>query len=244
MALDTSPIEPNTIKRPIEQGGDQETPGSTKKRRFSNAVAEPLSPRNETPLQKEVDDTPGPRSTSPEDLSVFDNSTIENSQITVISEPDVEITAVPAAAENRPRQGSMTREEARQVSASSDSDRRTPREVTGPALTRQIPKTDPIHRLVTTITSYITTARSSSVTKGRGEKIKLTSKNRKGIFPSCIASGAVAEEKRIKQLCFLCTVLNTPRAGRDDNKPSDTERGGAAEGLLSLSQSSPASALK
>ncbi|KAI0808461.1 hypothetical protein GGR55DRAFT_651521 [Xylaria sp. FL0064] len=112
-----SPVKSNPIKRPMEQGGDLETPGSAKKRRVSETRPEPLSSRNEKPLQKEVDNTPRPRSTSPEDPSLFDNSTIDNSQVTVISEPDVETAVTPAVAPaatgNRPHLGSMTREEAR-----------------------------------------------------------------------------------------------------------------------------------
>ncbi|KAF2969166.1 hypothetical protein GQX73_g4439 [Xylaria multiplex] len=265
MALCTSPIGENGIKRQIEQENDRETPGSTKKRRLSVAGTESLSPRKEMPLQKEANDTPRPRSTSPEDLSVFDNSTIENSQVTVISEPDVEPPTTPAVAENRPRQGSMTREEARQVSPSSargrrggfepgltfshESDRCTTRKVTSPAIARQVAKTDPIHhRLVTTTTSYITTTCSGRVTKGGTEKTELTGENRKSIFKGA-APTPVAREKGIKQLCYQTLppeVLNTPQrtlAGKDDEL-SDPERGGAAEGLLSLSQSSPASALR
>ncbi|RWA07652.1 hypothetical protein EKO27_g7453 [Xylaria grammica] len=168
MALGTSPVKPNTIKRPIEHEGERETPGSTKRRRVRNAGTESLSPRNEKPPKKEPDDTRRLRSTSPEDFSVFDNSTIENSQVTAISEPDLEITAAPAVAENRPRQRGMTREEARQVNS---------------------------FRPATNVTSYLSTMPSSFVTKGGEGEIELTSKNQKDIRRNSVIPGSVTEEE-------------------------------------------------
>ncbi|KAI1429349.1 hypothetical protein F5Y12DRAFT_482271 [Xylaria sp. FL1777] len=277
MTLGTSPIKPNALKRPIEQGGDREMPGSVKKQRFSDARAEPLSSQNEMPLQKEADDTLRPRSTSPEDLSLFDNSTIENSQVTVISEPDVETTAAPAVTENRPRQGSMTREEARQKAEilrlrlglasykvkTNQTDvpleRLQVRRVPG----RLIKQTPPA---VLSPALQPTSTQSLAAISKRGEAQRLSSparierECRRTVVPqaplpsrresssSAPCADADKSPKRIKEpeQTLPPEILNTPqqKLAEKDDRFSDNELGGAAEGLLSLSQSSPASTLR
>ncbi|KAI0429185.1 hypothetical protein F5Y09DRAFT_264701 [Xylaria sp. FL1042] len=283
MTSAASPVKSSPIKRPIEQGGDLETPGSAKKRRVSETKAEPLSPRNEKPLQKGVDDTPRPRSTSPEDLSLFDNSTIENSQVTVISEPDVETTTTPTVApavtENRPRQSSMTREEARQKAEilrlrlglagykvkTNQTDvpldklqvrplpgrgtKRTPSTICSPALRATstqcktiIPRKDEKQRL----SSPARIERDSR----RTVLPPAPSPSRRGSGSSAVPNADVDKSPIITQeteQTLPPTVLNTPQqslTGKNADRFADNELGGAAEGLLSLSQSSPASTLK
>ncbi|GAW11111.1 hypothetical protein ANO14919_004510 [Xylariales sp. No.14919] len=274
MALGTSPVKPNTIKRPIEHEGERETPGSTKKRRVRNAGTESLSPRNEKPPQKEPDDTRRLRSTSPEDFSVFDNSTIENSQVTAISEPDLEITAAPAVAENRPRQRGMTREEARQKAEiirlrlglagykvkTNQTDvpleRLQARPVPG-KLPKQMPS-------VLLPTLQATSAQCLAALSQREERERLSSPARiKRTSVGTVLSPArsprrnesnspVSPEnnsptRQSLEPALPPEVLSTPQrrlSEKGDDRLSDTEHGGAAEGLLSLSQSSPASTLK
>ncbi|KAI0537341.1 hypothetical protein GGR58DRAFT_502313 [Xylaria digitata] len=277
MALSTSPIRPNTVKRPIEQENDREAPGSTKKRRLSDAGTEPLSPQKEKPLQKEADDTPRPRSTSPEDLSVFDNSTIENSQVTAISEPDVEPPVTPAVAENRPRQGSMTREEARQKAEilrlrlglasykvkTNQTDVPLERLQVRPLpgrLLKRTPSTVLLPPLQATSPQRVAAASQ------REEQKRLSSPARiERAYSQTVLPSAPSSRRRESSSSVICAdvdnkspirqspdqtlpsdVLNTPQRTLAENNDelSDPERGGAAEGLLSLSQSSPASALK
>ncbi|KAI8634637.1 hypothetical protein F5Y19DRAFT_119213 [Xylariaceae sp. FL1651] len=107
-------FEPSKTKRPIEQENDQETPGSAKKRRLSGNESERFPPQDERSSHKEADDAQRPRSISPATSSVFDNSTIDNSHVTAVTEPDDEAAAPVVVAESRPRPRSMTREEARQ----------------------------------------------------------------------------------------------------------------------------------
>ncbi|KAI3338892.1 hypothetical protein F4824DRAFT_498743 [Ustulina deusta] len=277
MAPGTSPVELHTIKRPIELEGDREAPNSVKKRRLSDAGTEPLSPRSEKPLQKDVDDTPRLRSTSPEDLSLFDNSTIENSQVTVISEPDVETTAAPAVTENRPRQGSMTREEARQKAEilrlrlglasykvkTNQTDVPLERLQVRPLPGRFSKQTPPF---VLSSALQATAIQCITDMSKRDEKQRLSSPARIERGSSrTVLPPAPSQSRRGSGSSVLCAdvdrspirtqepeqtlppeVLNTPqqRLFEKEDRLSDSERGGAAEGLLSLSQSSPASTLK
>ncbi|KAI0527882.1 hypothetical protein F5B22DRAFT_640858 [Xylaria bambusicola] len=280
MAIGTTAIEPNTIKRPIEQDGDREPSDPVKKRRLSGARTEPPSPQNEKPLQEEAAEAPRPRSISPEDSSLFDNSTIENSQVTVISEPDIETTVAPAATENRPRQGSMTREEARQkveilrlrlglasykvktnqtdVPLERLQKRPIPGRVTKKTPTKQIPPT-------TTLSSTLqaTSVQCLAAMAKRNEQQRLSSparierasprnvvppvsshsRNGSGSSVTCIDANESPSRTQESEQRLPPEVLSTPqqRLPKIDDKFEDSERGGAAEGLLSLSQSSPAS---
>ncbi|KAI1367042.1 hypothetical protein F5Y08DRAFT_337112 [Xylaria arbuscula] len=282
MALGPTVIEPSTTKRSIEQDRDRDTPASAKKRRLSGPRTETLSPPNEKPLQTETNDAPRPRSTSPEDSSLFDNSTIENSQVTVISEPDIEATVTPArptTTENRPRQGSMTREEARQKAE-------ILRLRLGLASYKvKTNQTDvPLERLqVRPVPGRVTKAKKAPVSalssslqatsqqclaalsRRNEEQQRLSSParieraaswtvapsaqshNRNGSGSSILSaktSGSPTRTQESEQR-LPPEVLNTPQQrlpGRDA-KLTNSEQGDAAEGLLSLSQSSPASIL-
>ncbi|KAI1353170.1 hypothetical protein F5Y01DRAFT_278061, partial [Xylaria sp. FL0043] len=273
-----SPIKSSPIKRPMEQGGDPETPGSAKKRRISETRPEPLSSRNEKPLQKDVNNTPRPRSTSPEDLSLFDNSTIENSQVTVISEPDVETTVTPAVAPavpgNRPRHGSMTREEARKkaeiirlrLGLAGYKVKTNQTDVPLDKLqVRPLPGRG-LKRTPSTILSPATSTQCKTAITGKDEKQRLSSParierdSRRTALPqapspsrrgsdstiSCTDADKSPPRTQETEQTLPPTVLNTPQqsqTGKNDVRLADNELGGAAEGLLSLSQSSPASAL-
>ncbi|KAI1312145.1 hypothetical protein F5Y03DRAFT_265599 [Xylaria venustula] len=282
MTQGTSPIETSPIKRPIEPDCDRETPASVKKQRLSDVGAELLQTRDEKPLQKEFNDAPRPRSISPEDSSLFDNSTIENSQVTVISEPDVETAVIPAVTpavtENRPRQGSMTREEARQKAEilrlrlglasykvkTNQTDvpleklqvrplpgrslRRTPSTVLSPAL-----QTMPAQSK-TTVSKRDEAQRLSSPARiergfGRTALPPAPSSSRRGSGSSTSSTVANTSPIRTQESdqTLPSQVLSTPQqrlARKDGDGLLDKDRGGAAEGLLSLSQSSPASALR
>ncbi|KAI1128052.1 hypothetical protein F5Y10DRAFT_181908 [Nemania abortiva] len=267
MALGTSPIEPSTIKRAIEQESDRETSEPAKKPRLSNAGTEPRSPQNEGPLQKEVDGTPRPRSTSPEESSVFDNSTVDNSQLTVISEPDVETaaappTTAPAVVENRPRQGSMTREEARQKAEilrlrlglasykvrTNQADVPLERLQVRPVLGK-FPKQSPPTVLLPPLLAA--SPRGVAGIPQRDEAKRLSSPARIEAAPSRKAATITSSPGRRESVqesehMLPLAVLNTPQRTLGDRGAEflDNERGGAAEGLLSLSQSSPASVLR
>ncbi|KAJ8123091.1 hypothetical protein ONZ43_g875 [Nemania bipapillata] len=240
MALDTNPIEASATKRAIEQESDQDTSDSAKKRRLSSAITEPepASPRNQVPLQKEVDDTQTPRSMSPEEPSVFDNSTIDNSQVTIISEPDVETTAAPVTTpvvvENRPRGGSMTREEARQVSLLPPFLAASPRSLAAVSQGGEEKRLSSPARIEAATPRAVLTIASSPI-------------RRESISSMFYADMDRSPMRRLDPEQMLPPVgLNTPQralANRDDEF-LDNERGGAAEGLLSLSQSSPASVLR
>ncbi|KAI0105529.1 hypothetical protein GGR51DRAFT_560376 [Nemania sp. FL0031] len=281
MALDTSAIEPSTTKRAIDQENDREMLEPVKKPRLSNAGTEPLSPRNEEPLQKEMEDTPRPRSTSPEESSVFDNSTMDNSQLTAISEPDAETPAAPvttpAVTENRPRQGSMTREEARQKAeilrlrlglasykvktnqADVPLERLQVRPIPG-----RIPKQTPPRVLLPPLGAA--SPRSViGITQRDGEK-RLSSPARIEAASSRRVSAITSSPTRGESVSSIshADIHKTPIRGQEveqrlppigpntpqrtlvdrDSEFLDNERGGAAEGLLSLSQSSPASVLR
>ncbi|KAI1154653.1 hypothetical protein F4825DRAFT_410732 [Nemania diffusa] len=284
MALGTSPIEASTTKRAIDQENDQEMLNSAKKRRLSSARTEPLSPQNQRPLQpKEVDTTPRPRSTSPEESSVFDNSTIDNSQVTVISEPDVETAAAPAPAlapavtETRPRQGSMTREEARQkaeilrlrLGLASYKVKTNQADVPLEKLqVRPIPGRFPKQSPQTVLLPPFLAAspRSLAAMSQRDEGKRLSSPARIEVASSrkvfAMASSPIRKEpassisyadidrspfgRQEPEQTPLPVGLNTPQRtpANEDIDLLDNERGGAAEGLLSLSQSSPASVLR
>ncbi|KAK5631764.1 hypothetical protein RRF57_007478 [Xylaria bambusicola] len=280
MALGTTVIEPSTIKRPIEQDISRETSDPVKKRRLSGARTEPLSPQNEKPLQAEANEAPRQRSMSPEDSSLFDNSTIENSQVTVISEPDVETTVAPVTTENRPRQGSMTREEARQKAEilrlrlglasykvkTNQTDvplerlqkRPIPGKVTKKTPTKQNP---PATSLSSTLQA--TSVQCLAAMAKRSEEQHLSSPARieraspRNLVPpapshSRSGSGSSVPGTDVNESPLRTQeserrlppeVLSTPqqRLPKIDDRFEDSERGGAAEGLLSLSQSSPAS---
>ncbi|KAI0481693.1 hypothetical protein F4859DRAFT_430276 [Xylaria cf. heliscus] len=281
MALGTSLAEPNTLKRPIERAGDREAPGSAKKRRLSGPGHELHSPR---PAPKDVNDAQRPRSVSPEDSSLFDNSTVDNSQVTVISEPDVDTTAAPAApvppavTETRPRQGSMTREEARQkaeilrlrlglasykVRTNQEHvplERLQVRRVPGRFLKRSSATVLLPPLQATSPRSIALAAMSRS-----NEQKRLSSPARiEGPLPQTVLPTAPSHRRDSGISLAAADVHKTPIRGREQeqtlppaclntpqrkltetgNALSDSERGGAAEGLLSLSQSSPASTLK
>ncbi|KAI0971142.1 hypothetical protein F4678DRAFT_93898 [Xylaria arbuscula] len=281
MTLGTNPVETSPAKRQIEQDCDRETPASVKKQRLSGVGAELLQTRDEKPLHKEFDDAPRPRSTSPEDSSLFDNSTIENSQVTVISEPDVETAVAPAVTpaitENRPRQGSMTREEARQKAEilrlrlglasykvkTNQTDvpleklqvrplpgrslRRTPSTVLSPALQAM-----PAQSQTTVSRSEVQRLSSPArIERGVGRTAlpPAPSSSRRGSGSSTSSTIPNTSPIRTQESdqTLPSQVLNTPQqrlARKDGDGLLDKDRGGAAEGLLSLSQSSPASALR
>ncbi|KAI0455545.1 hypothetical protein F5B21DRAFT_193228 [Xylaria acuta] len=277
MAFGTSLVEPSALKRPIEQEDDRGAPASAKKRRLSDTRTESHSLRNERLVLKDVNDIQRPRSVSPEDSSVFDNSTIDNSQVTVISEPDVDATATPAVAENRPRQGSMTREEARQKAeilrlrlglasykvrtnqADIPLERLQVRPLPG-RFPKRTPATAPIPPLQATSPRSLALAAMS-----RGNEKRLSSPARiegalsQTVLPTApsrrresgsFVAGADVDRSPIRsrepEQTLPAACLNTPqrRLIETEGVLSDTELGGAAEGLLSLSQSSPASTLK
>ncbi|KAI3337383.1 hypothetical protein HD806DRAFT_37500 [Xylariaceae sp. AK1471] len=274
-AMGTSPTKPGTIKRPIEQENGQEAPGSAKKQRLSGGGSEQLSSRNERPTQKEVDDTPRPRSTSPEDSSVFDNSTIDNTEITVITEPDVE-SAAPAVAENRLRPRSMTRDEARQKAEilrlrlglasykvrTNQADvplerlqirplpgrflKQTPSAVSLPPLLKTPPRT-----IAKSPRDEEKALSDSEKSEGAFSRRALpTAPSQRRTEPSSSISHAEVDKSPVRgqevEPTFPPASLNTPmrQLADDDDELTDSGRGGAAKGLLSLSQSSPASSLK
>ncbi|KAJ2980549.1 hypothetical protein NUW58_g6916 [Xylaria curta] len=283
LGTNTSLVEPSTVKRPIEEERDEEAPGSTKKRRISDARTEPHSPQNEIPHQQEANDVIRPRSMSPEEPSVFDNSTIDNSQLTAISEPDVEATVAPTAVENRPRLGSMTREEARQKAEilrlrlglagykvrTNQADvpleklqvkplpgrsmAQTPRTVLLPSLQA----TSPRSIAVAAMSRSNAERRLSSPAKIEGSSVRtvlpISPLQRRESGSSVSLADADKSPTRSREpepeqteQTLPPAGLNTPqrKLGGNEYAFSDSERGGAAEGLLSLSQSSPASALK
>ncbi|KAI0440183.1 hypothetical protein F4803DRAFT_486257 [Xylaria telfairii] len=278
MALGTSLVEPSTLKRQIEQDNGRAAPDSAKKRRLSNGRTESHSPRNEGPVLKEVRDIQRPRSTSPEDASVFDSSTMDNSQVTVISEPDVDTTvAAPAVTEHRRRQGSMTREEARQKAeilrlrlglasykvrtnqADVPLERLQARPMPGrlPKQTRATILLPPLR--ATSPRSIALAAMSRSNEKRLSSPARIEGSLSETVLPKVpsrrIEPGRVVMSadvnkspirRREQEQTLPPACLNTPqrRAIETSDVLSDSERGGAAEGLLSLSQSSPASTLK
>ncbi|KAI1267257.1 hypothetical protein F5Y18DRAFT_379681 [Xylariaceae sp. FL1019] len=106
----------NLSKRPAEKETERESPLSTKKRRLGPAEPErPSSISHEKPTTTQQSDgtVSRPRSISPDDSTMIDDSTLDHTQFTAITEPEVESPA-PMVTESRPRQGSLTREEARQ----------------------------------------------------------------------------------------------------------------------------------
>ncbi|KAJ8128939.1 hypothetical protein O1611_g4693 [Lasiodiplodia mahajangana] len=299
MALGASPIEPSTIKRAIEQESERDISEPAKKPRLSNAGTEPPSPQHGEPLQKvrvlEMEDTPRPRSTSPEESSVFDNSTVDNSQLTAISEPepDADAAAAPATTptvtENRPRQGSMTREEARQVSTDSYGGEKAEILRLRLGLASYKVKTNqadvPLERLqVRPIPGKIprqtpprvllppflaASPRSIIGISQRDEEKRLSSPARIEAASSRRVSAITSSPMRrdsVSSISYAADIHRSPIRGQgaaDQMLPSmglntpqrtflverdseflDNERGGAAEGLLSLSQSSPASVLR
>ncbi|KAI1735560.1 hypothetical protein F4680DRAFT_302350 [Xylaria scruposa] len=278
MTLGSKLVEPSTLKRPIQHEGNRETPNSAKKRRLSDARTESHSPRHERPVLKVVDNTHRPRSVSPEDSSLFDSSTIDNSQVTVISEPDADTTAAPPATENRPRQGSMTREEARQKAEilrlrlglasykvrtnqlDVPLERLQVRPLAGKFL-RRAPAT------VLLPPSQATSPRSialAAMSRSNEEKrlsspARIEGASSQAMLPTATLqrretgdsiAGAEVDKSPIRirepEQTLPPAYLNTPqrRLVETEDALSDSERGGAAEGLLSLSQSSPASTLK
>ncbi|KAI8953938.1 hypothetical protein F4801DRAFT_596635 [Xylaria longipes] len=279
MALGTSLVEPSTLKRPIEQDNDGEAPDSAKKRRLNDARAESHSPRNERPVVKDVNDIQRLRSVSPEDSSVFDNSTIDNSQVTAISEPDVDTTVAPPVAENRPRQGSMTREEARQKAEilrlrlglasykvrTNQADVPLERLQVRPWPGRRLPRQTPAAGLLPP--SQATSPRSialAAMSRSNGEK-RLSSPARieRPLPQPVLPTASLRREESGSSVAGVDVdksptrrpkpeqtpspaCLNTPQRKliETEDALSDSELGGAAEGLLSLSQSSPASTLK
>ncbi|KAI1754336.1 hypothetical protein F4782DRAFT_51760 [Xylaria castorea] len=282
MALGTNLVEPSTLKRPIEQEGDRETQSSAKKRRLSDVRTEPHSPRNERLVLKDVNNTQRPRSVSPEDSSLFDNSTIDNSQVTAISEPDVDTTTTPPVAKNRPRLGSMTREEARQKAeilrlrlglasykvrtnqADVPLERLQVRPLPGRSpgrFLRRTPATVLLPPLQATSPRSIALAAMSRSSEGKrlsspariegamSQTVLPTAKLQRKESGSSVAGAEVDKSpirKREPEQTLPPACLNTPqrRLIETEDALSDSERGGAAEGLLSLSQSSPASTVK
>ncbi|KAI0402733.1 hypothetical protein F4802DRAFT_343244 [Xylaria palmicola] len=289
--LGPSLVQSRPIKRPIEEDYDQENngvaPDSTKKRRLSEAGAASHVPKNERPPSKEVDENTRPRSVSPEDPSIFDNSTIENSQVTVISEPDVETTtshaAAAATAESRPRQGSMTREEARQKAEilrlrlglasykvrTNQADvpleklqvrpirGKFPRPISSMVLSLPpLPAASSPRNMTTMSRKQPEKKRSDSPVRTAGpspRRVLPTAPSQRresgASAPRCAETAAdksPAGKREPEQTLPPPAGLNTPerRAAEREDAVSDSELGGAAEGLLSLSQSSPASVLK
>ncbi|GAP87420.1 putative cyclin-dependent kinase protein [Rosellinia necatrix] len=282
MSLGTSLVEPNTIKRPAEQENSGEMPGPAKRRRLSNPRTEPLSPRSddEKLTRQGAANPPRPRSTSPEDSSVFDHSTADNSQVTAPSEPDAETTTPPVVTETRPRPRSMTREEARQKAeilrlrlglasykvrtnqADVPLERLQARRVLG-KFVRPGPSTvllPPLPPLPGPSPRGTTTApRRNAEKKSRSPAgsevpssqtvvpvVPLHRRNESG--SSAPRSDVGEPPARIQELeqNLPDTILNTPERKLTERggEALDNERGGAAEGLLSLSQSSPASTVK
>ncbi|KAI0166575.1 hypothetical protein GGR57DRAFT_447179 [Xylariaceae sp. FL1272] len=111
---DANYLASNLSKRPVEKDSGPETPLSNKKRRLSLAETErpPLMSGEKPPTQND-ETVSWPRSISPDESTIIDDSTPDNTQVTTITEPEAE-SSVPTVIENRPRQGSLTREEARQ----------------------------------------------------------------------------------------------------------------------------------
>ncbi|KAI0856618.1 hypothetical protein F4860DRAFT_518696 [Xylaria cubensis] len=283
MALGSNVVESSTLKRPMQHEGNRETPSSAKKRRLSDAGTESHSPRHERPVLKEVNNTQRPRSISPEDSSLFDSSTIDNSQVTVISEPDVDTTAAPRVTETRPRQGSMTREEARQKAEilrlrlglasykvrtnqlDVPLERLQVRPLAGKPFLRRTPAaTVLLPPLQATSPRSIALA---AMSRSSEEKKRLSSPARiegttlsQTVLPTApplqrresgsSVAGADVDKSPIRirgpEQTLPPACLSTPqrRLVETEDALSDSERGGAAEGLLSLSQSSPASTLK
>ncbi|KAI1117092.1 hypothetical protein F5Y14DRAFT_404799 [Nemania sp. NC0429] len=269
--LGTSPTESSAIKRPIEQENDREATDPAKRQRLSGPGAALLSPRKDRSPPKRLSETIiRPRSISPEEPSIFDNSTIDNSQVTVISEPDAETSTAPAVAANRPRQGSMTREEARKKAEilrlrlglagykvrTNQADVPLERLQVRPLPTK-LPKQTP-----STVFSRSLTASSRkdeerrlsapAIIKGASSSRQLvpTSSPPKSREPdSAVPHGETGRSPiRSQESEHTQTPagLHTPQRTLGDQEGGvvDNEVGGAAEGLLSLSQSSPASVLR
>ncbi|TRX91329.1 hypothetical protein FHL15_007751 [Xylaria flabelliformis] len=282
MALGSNVVEPSTLKRPIQHEGNWETPSSAKKRRLSDARTESHSPPHERTVFKQANNTQRPRSISPEDPSLFDSSTIDNSQVTVISEPDVNTNAAPRVTETRPRQGSMTREEARQKAEilrlrlglasykvrtnqlDVPLERLQVRPLAGKPFLRRTPATVLLPPLQATSPRSIALA---AMSRSNEEKKRLSSPARiegtttlsQTVLPTAplqrresgsSVAGADVDKSPIRirepEQTLPPACLSTPQRRLVDTEDalSDSERGGAAEGLLSLSQSSPASTLK
>ncbi|KAI1326056.1 hypothetical protein F5Y16DRAFT_376284 [Xylariaceae sp. FL0255] len=101
---------PSKSKRVIMQQENEDSGLTAKKRRLSSPTIQRVEP--ETIAPGEVDTPQRPRSPSVEDSSVCDTSTMDNTQVTSITEPDAPALAPAPPVVTRPR--SMTREEARQ----------------------------------------------------------------------------------------------------------------------------------
>ncbi|KAI2642575.1 hypothetical protein GGS21DRAFT_179058 [Xylaria nigripes] len=280
MALGTSHVE-SSIKPPTEQENGRDVPGATgKKRRLSGLGAAPLLPRNETRAQKDDEDVTRPRSTSPEDPSVFDSSAsiIDNSHVTIITEPDLETpAAAPAPTEGRLLQGSMTREEARRKAeilrlrlglasykvktnqADVPLERLQVRPVPGKML-RQMrsaaslpPLPTASRRRALPVLRPEAEKASGSGARGRGASVPKSSaktSSQKSRGPSSSVAVADVNKSPVKKREPERTVSSPPAIDKtqkeleQDEGILDSERGGAAEGLLSLSQGSPGPCLK
>ncbi|KAI1189811.1 hypothetical protein F5B17DRAFT_438606 [Nemania serpens] len=269
MALGMTLTEPSVIKRPIEQDNDRDIRDSAKRQRLNSTGAGPLSPRHDRSPQNGLDEASRPRSISPEEVSIFDNSTIDNSQLTVISEPDVETSTVPAIAETRPRQGSMTREEARKKAEilrlrlglagykvrTNQADVPLERLQVRP-LPGRLPKQTP---------STVFSPSLAGASQKNGEQ-KLSSPriikeaSSRKLLPMCSSpksreSGSTVSkgdmgtspiQRQTPDHSLSPAGLHTPQQtlNNQDKEVVDNDLDGAAEGLLSLSQSSPASVLR
>ncbi|KAI0201496.1 hypothetical protein F4808DRAFT_459983 [Astrocystis sublimbata] len=284
MALGTSPTRSSPSKRPMEQESDQEASESAKKRRISVAGAGSHSPHHERSPTKDVSNAQRPRSVTPEDSSLFDNSTINNSQATLISEPEVDaaaITAPTAAAPTHTRQRSMTREEARQkaeilrlrLGLASYKVRTNQADVPLERLqVRPLPG-KPLRRRAATTTGLPATSSFPPATSPRSIALAAMSRSneRRQLLSSPVRKADASSSRTVLPSVSLTrresgssvagTAVHTSPIRRRDWEQtlppaylatpqrkvggtedlSDTERGGAAEGLLSLSQSSPAS---
>ncbi|KAI1816782.1 hypothetical protein GGS20DRAFT_159729 [Poronia punctata] len=288
LSLGASPIDLGPAKRPIELESSRVLPTPTKRRRLSETANEPASPQLDASPQKEQQDgSPKRRSASPEFSSLFDHSVADSSHITSITEQEVEpvgqvAPVTPVAIETRPRQRSMTREEARQKAEilrlrlglasykvrTNQADVPLERLQIRPLSNRFI-KPSPsvtIQPQVATLPRHIRETRIDAEDKtlcdaDRDEDTTTLPSQRiiepSGSFISCASTEAYQSPTRrggcgVGAEPILPRILiQTPERQRqhhldDMEVPEvvDGERGGAAEGLLSLSQSSPASGLK
>ncbi|CAJ2506867.1 Uu.00g080530.m01.CDS01 [Anthostomella pinea] len=106
----SDPTQSSTTKRSLDQENAHQWPNPAKKQRVWGTESS-----TQPPAVKEdaVDRVARPRSNSPNESSMFDNSTANASQVTAITEPDAELAASPLPVPPR-RQRTLTREDARQ----------------------------------------------------------------------------------------------------------------------------------
>ncbi|KAI1504243.1 hypothetical protein F5X99DRAFT_372946 [Biscogniauxia marginata] len=118
----STPSDSGSLKRTLDQENVPQSPTPAKKPRVSSAggnIQSTTLEADKNALQKDPGHVKRERSVSPAEAadssSIFDNSAIDTSQDTTITEPDAEVSAPPLPVPAPPpRRPAMTREEARQ----------------------------------------------------------------------------------------------------------------------------------